>query len=559
MSSASRSKSPLPSDRKRRWKKWALAVYRLGVILAALACLRWLPTKTAGTDPAVILKEAQAVYPACASLGEPMDGIYPLLDAGGETMGWITSTYPQAANIQGYSGPSQVLVVFDFQRTVKAVRFLSSADTAGHVTKVREDLSFWDQWNGRAESMLGARGKPHVVTGATLTSEAIARGVAARFGAKGMDQWFPERLTLENIAKWYPGADGIKPLKEPGAYHVVKGGSTMGTVLRSSRMGVSARGFNGISDVIVNLSADGQTILGVGFLGSRDNVPYIDDVREELKYTDGFAGKSVADVMASDPEQTEYLFVSGASVTTYAVIGTVFEMLRRHHAEELKHGFPWKASLALGWIALGVALHFGNTKWKARARLSYAVLSVAAGVFLGWMVSQDQLIGWGTDGLDFKGALPLLALTAVAMIVPAFTGKNVYCSRICPHGAAQTLAGSVLKKRFSLPRRVHAVMERLPWLTLVVIWGLAFLASGVPLAYFEPFETWSSGFIAFVPATIFTVGLAAAFFLPQAYCHYGCPTGALLKFLTHAPGRWTMKDTVAGLLLLASIAIVVRR
>src|SRR5690606_22379032 len=104
-SCASPSKRPLPSDRKRRWKKGALAVYRLGVLLAALACLRLLPTESPGTDPARILTEAQAVFPACASLGEPADGIYPLLDADGGSLGWITSTHPQAGNIQGYSGP----------------------------------------------------------------------------------------------------------------------------------------------------------------------------------------------------------------------------------------------------------------------------------------------------------------------------------------------------------------------------------------------------------------------------------------------------------------------
>jgi polyferredoxin len=93
------------------------------------------------------------------------------------------------------------------------------------------------------------------------------------------------------------------------------------------------------------------------------------------------------------------------------------------------------------------------------------------------------------------------------------------------------------------------VLVRLPWATLLVIWLLAFLGSGIPLAYFEPFEIWSSGFIAFVPASIFTIGLVAAFFLPQAYCHYGCPTGALLRFLTQSPSAWTRRDTIAGVLI----------
>lgn len=556
--SPSTKKPRLPlSDGQRRWRKWAIAAYRLGVILAALACLRALPQRDRETDRAKLLEEARAVFPESASLGDPVDGLFPVLDPHGDPVGWVTSTWPQAEKIQGYSGPSEALVFLDTRRTVKAVRFLASADTAGHVKKVREDEPFWNQWNGRGEASLGAPGKSAIVTGATLTSEAIARGVAARFGAKGMDEWFPSPLTVENIAKWYPGATSLDPLSEPGAQRVLKDGTTMGVVLRSSRMGVSARGYNGISDVIVNLDPESKTILGIGFLGSRDNTPYIDDVAEELKYTDGFQGKSVAEVLATNPDETEYLFVSGASITTNAVIETVFEMLRRHQAEELKRGFPWKTSLALAWIGLGVLLSFGRGKWKSRVRLPFAVISVAAGITLGWMVSQDQLLGWGRDGFDPMAALPLFALTAVAMMVPAFTGKNIYCTRICPHGAAQTLAGTVVKKRFALPRRIHGIMERVPWLTLTVIWVLAFVASGVPLAYFEPFETWSSGFIAFIPATIFTVGLIAAFFLPQAYCHYGCPTGALLKFLTHAPGRWTSKDTVAALLLAASTLFVV--
>ena len=88
-------------------------------------------------------------------------------------------------------------------------------------------------------------------------------------------------------------------------------------------------------------------------------------------------------------------------------------------------------------------------------------------------------------------------------------------------------------------------MRRVPWLTLLVIWGIAFSPLVFPFSHIEPFESWSSGFQALLPAVIFSGGLLAAVFLPQGYCHYGCPTGALFKFLTHSPGRWTSKDTLA--------------
>jgi hypothetical protein len=546
--------APSPqTERKRRLRRWALGSYRLGVILAALACLRALPRDEKALDPAVVLELSEELIPDAVSAGAPSDGLFPLLNGDGQTVGWATSTFPHAAKIQGYSGPSEILVVFGADRMVQGVRFLASADTVGHVKMVRKDELFWRQWDGKAEAALGAAGKPVVVSGATLTSESMARGVAARFGAEGMDEWFPRALALADAGKQFPGADRISESDVSGIHQVWKKENLLGMVLRSSRMGISARGYNGISDVIVCLAPDGGKILGIGFLGSRDNEPYVSDVRNEVRYADGFAGKGVEAVLAEDVRASPSLFTSGASYTNQAVVESVREMLRRYIAEEQGRGFPWKTSLAFAWIVLGVFVGVHKIGNRPPVRLAYAAISVLAGLTLGWMVSQDQLVGWGMNGFGIRGILPLLALTAAALVIPAFTGRNVYCNRICPHGAAQTLAGSLVRKRFHLPPKLHATLTRLPWLTLLAIWALAFLVSGVPFAYFEPFEIWSSGFVAFIPAAILTVGLVAAFFLPQAYCHYGCPTGALLKFLTASPTAWTRRDTIATVLIAAAL------
>lgn len=552
-------KNPSNAERAlpaRRWKKAALGCYRIGIIAAALLCLHFLPRPAGDPDRGKFLNEARAVFPTAASLGDPVDGLFPLLDGEGETIGWAASTQPEAAAIHGYAGPSDLLVLLDVSRVVKGVRFLASADTDGHVAKVRQDAAFWDQWTGQNEAVLGAPAPPRVVSGATLTSEAMARGVAARFGAKGMEEWFPEPLSLESARKWFPGAERLAETPWPGVLRVEGGGRHLGTVLRSSRMGVSARGFNGLSDVLVALDAEESTVLGIGLLASRDNEPYVGDVKNEVLYADGFAGRPVAEVLAGAPPESPFLFTSGASVTTGAVVLSVGEMLRRHVAEKARPVVPWRALLAIGWIALGLWVAMARRGSGKRVRLAYAVVSVAAGLGLGWMVSQDQLVCWGRHGLATGAAAPLLALTAVALLVPAFTGRNVYCHRICPHGAAQTLAGEATRRRVVLPRKWHAALARVPWITLIVIWVLSLLGSGLPLAHFEPFEIWSTGFIALVPATIFTIGLVAAFFLPQAYCHYGCPTGALLRFLAHAPGRWTSRDTVAGLMVAAAATFV---
>lgn len=531
----------------RRFRRWAMGLFRLSLIAAAMGCLFLMPLREE-LDTAGFLREAKKDFPQSASLGEAEQGFFPVLDASGELLAWVTSTNPQAQSIQGYAGPSELLVILDAQRRVKRVDYWRSADTAGHVEKVRRDEAFWMQWNGREESSLSALGSPQLVSGASLTSEAMARGLAARFGAQGMEEFFTHELTREDVKPWFAEATKILPMKKIGYYEVSSNDNVLGIILRSSRMKVAARGFNGASDVLVAIDANDQQVLGVGMIGSRDNEPYIIDVKEELKYADGFAGKKIDEIIIHE-DGGDFLLVSGASTTAHAVIGTVKEMLRRHRAAERIKSFPWQLPVSFAWMAAGLYLGFRGTK---KSRTIFALVSVAAGLLFGLMVGQDQLIGWARHGVDWRPALPLLALTAVALLVPALTGKNIYCSRICPHGSAQTLAGMVIKKRFVLPAKIHRVLVAIPWLTLLSIWVLALAGSALPFANAEPFEVWSTGFISLVPAILFTISIVIAFFLPQGYCHYGCATGALLKFLTHAPGRWTWRDTVATVFVSAA-------
>ncbi|MFM7183132.1 MAG: FMN-binding protein [Verrucomicrobiales bacterium] len=522
-----------------------VGVFRLALIAAAIFALAPPPGKAPGSGPEALLAGARTVMPEAIALGGESDGMFELLNAEGTTLGWATSTFPDAASISGYNGPSELLVVFDAMGKVRGVRFLDSADTIGHVDKVKADTEFWAQWNGKPDAALGDPGTPRVVSGATLTSEAMARGVAARFGAKGMDQWFTLPIEPATVTRWFPGADRIQAAEKTGVHRVFAGEKECGLVLRASRMGIGARGFNGVSDVLVAL--EGDTILGVALFESRDNEPYVGDTKDELRFADPFAGQKIQDFLATGDDYT--LVVSGASVTANAVNTTVQEMLRRHLAEPPERAFPWPLALGSTWLAIGLALGLGRRWSGPKIRMAFALVSVAAGLGLGWMLGQDQLISWGKNGLFLASGLPVLLLTAVALLVPAFTGKNVYCSRICPHGAAQTLLGKIRKKRSSLPGRWHRALQSLPWLTLFVIWTLAFVGSGIPFALFEPFEVWSAGFYAFIPAAILTVGFIAAVFLPQAYCHYGCPTGALLKFLSHSPGDFTRRDAVAAALV----------
>jgi hypothetical protein len=529
-----------PSPWRRRWQRWGIGLCRLSLIALAMAALAF-SQKTDEDDPADLRVIAMQHFPTGVMDETAEDGFYAVRDADSAPLGWITRSNPEARSILGYSGPSDVAIVLDATRKVKSVDFLSSADTAGHVEKVRRDVAFWQQWQGRGEAALGDYGQPILVSGASLTSDAMARGIAARFGADGMDHFFPDDWKLEQIKIWFPQADQRHETSRAGISTVYHGENLLGHVLHSSRMGVQERGFQGSSDVLVGIAADGR-LAGVLLLGSRDNEPYRTDVADELLYADGFRDRGIEEIIGN-AEPSEFLLVSGASTTARSVYGTVAEMLRRWQQPAVSDPIPWQWPAAALWIGTSIWL---GSRGDKRSRMIAAVISVGAGILLGLLIGQDQWIGWARHGISWRNALPMLALSAVALMVPAFTGKNFYCSRLCPHGAAQTLIGMAAKKRKVLPASLHRVLQHLPWLTLLAIWGLALLGWQLAFAHAEPFEVWSTGLIAFLPAALFTIGLVAAYFLPQAYCHYGCPTGALLKFLTQAPGRWTKRDSIAS-------------
>lgn len=533
----------------RRGKRLLLSCYRIGLIAAAALCLHHAGAKRGQErsdhiDPGTALPLVQRWLPTAATVGpaEGDDRLAPVLDARGEITGWATQTAPEARAITGFAGPSNLLVIFDPARRVLGTHLLDSADTPGHVAKVATDEGFFSQWNGLSQSSLGSPGTPRIVSGASLTSEAIARGVAARFGASGMDRWFPEKTSLEQVRMFFPAAAELR-----GEAVIAGDGSRMGTLLRSSTMDVVARGFQGAADVLVALDADETRILGVAMPASRDNEPYTGDVQDTLLYDKPFAGMSVEQALEIEPGSS--LMTSGASRTAESVEESVKEMLRRHTAPPPARTGPIRVAdgAALAWIAAGLAIGLGPLRGNKRARTAYAIASVAiGGLWLGLMTGQDQWIKWSLQGKLPVSALPLVALTACALLVPAAFGKNVYCSQICPHGAAQQLLGHLTRKRFALPAKIHRVAGAVPWLTLGLLWLAAFLGLALPLSHAEPFEVWSAGFIALVPVLIFFLGLIAAVFLPRAYCHYGCPTGAVLKFLSSSPGRWTRRDGIAG-------------
>jgi polyferredoxin len=91
-------------------------------------------------------------------------------------------------------------------------------------------------------------------------------------------------------------------------------------------------------------------------------------------------------------------------------------------------------------------------------------------------------------------------------------------------------------------------------LLLVIIVASLFLGASLNLANFEAFDAWLWRSAGIATIVIAILGLLASLFIPLAYCKYGCPTGALFRFLrkTSATEKFSSRDLIVGLLLIAA-------
>jgi polyferredoxin len=165
------------------------------------------------------------------------------------------------------------------------------------------------------------------------------------------------------------------------------------------------------------------------------------------------------------------------------------------------------------------------------------------------------LAGWVESGVP-PSASVLTVLTAIAVAAPITTKRNVYCSHLCAHGAAQQVLKQIARPKRSPPRWLRPWLIRLPF----AIFAFAILAVAlrlpVNLVDLEPFDGYLLGVAGVAALAIFALSLMASLCVPMAYCRYGCPTGAFLDYvrLNRQSNRFSWRDAVLLCCLLIAAA-----
>lgn len=366
-------------------------------------------------------------------------------------------------------------------------------------------------------------------------------------------------ITLEEVRAAFPQAAELKPDAGERAGMFVRdlGGKELGYVLRTSPVTDSIIGYRGWTDTLVAFDP-ALHVVGVRIRSSQDTRDHVTDVRDDRYFMKTWNGKSWDEIARRTPEEMGIEGVSGASMTSMAMAEGIMRRLRTADAALAWQPPPlrwtWIDTGLAAIIAMGGWLVFAGTYGRKWLRIGFQVLVIGyVGFLAGMPLAQSIFAGWAQNGVPWRNAPGLVLLLAAALAVPWTTRKPLYCQQLCPHGAAQELLGRVAPKRWriALPRELAAGLRWLPGLLLGMVIVITIVGLPIDLAHLEPFDAYSLRAAGIATIAIAVVGLIGSLFVPMAYCHYGCPTGAVLEFIrSHGPSdRFGRRDGAALLLV----------
>ena len=495
------------------------------------------------------------------------NGMWRLVDENQETVGLVARTLPIANDVIGYRGPTESLLLFNPDLNLTSVTLLQSADTEEHVTAVKAEQTFFKQFESWAWGGPAAGTQIDAVSGATLTSLALAEGVLKRIGGERPSLLFNQPITIQEIQDWFPEA--VELNNKSGEARNSRG-ELVGSVIRTGPLSDDLSGYQGPTEMLLKVSPSG-IVEAIRIRTSFDNEPYVDYVRTEAGFWAIFEGKTVAELSAFDPQAAGVEGVSGATMTSLIVADTVVaatrELQKTRTSAKTKTTswvgpIRWTVAdiLTISTLIFAATLKFAGIYRRRLFRRIWLIwVVIIIGFWAGNLVSMALIAGWSAEGVAWRLAPGLAAITCVAMLGPPLTKGNPYCNHLCPHGAIQQLVRpkprSLRYKK--LTPALSRMMRRLPGLTLCAAYIALVLLPTIDLASWEPFHaylfriaSWSS--LAFAFAT-----LAISAVLPMGYCRFGCPTGRLLDYLkrTATSDRLQVGDAVAvGLLVFALLS-----
>lgn len=546
------------------------------------------------------LESIQRLLPDASAVASDRDanGCWAVKNSDDAVIAYVARTLPESADVIGYRGPTEAMILLDEKFNLLGVDLIDSADTEEHVVAVRSDAQFFQQFGRWKWGGLDTGAKVDAVSGATLTSLALAKGVLRRIGGDRPSLVFPDPVTPADLTRWYP--ETVTAKRQGDLVSAIdQSGRVIGLALRSGPLSDSIVGYQGPTELLIRIEASGAdgdmnadqtssrpviTVADITIRSSFDNQPYVRYCKTEASFWNRFEGKTITALAAMDLAAEGVEGVSGATMTSMAIAETLVataveletRLAERSDSNDgarslwsrIRRWFSGAAGARLTRADFGCVVILGliplsrSRGWFRQRRvrkLWLATVVVVIGMWSGNLISMALIAGWSAGGIAWQLAPALSAILVVALVCPVVAKSNPYCNHICPHGAIQQLVRPMQTSRrhWRLPRRVFAVMKYLPGSLLVTAYLTLLWIPSADLSSWEPFHAYLFRIAPWTTMLLAALTIVLSAFVPMGYCRLGCPTGRLLDHLRRSASsdRIQVADGVAiGLLILAVLS-----
>ena len=309
-------------------------------------------------------------------------------------------------------------------------------------------------------------------------------------------------------------------------------GKMLGRVLYAKPDETSVAGFGGNLRVVVGIDQKGK-IAGVELGENYESVGFINRIRE-TGFFEKWNGLSVEEAAKAEVDT-----ISGATMSTRAIKSMVALDLAKYNGSEFQATSAgteplWLEIVVFLLLAYSLFAFFFPQK-TARFRIFHLIaLAVVLGFIGGYALSFESFKNWLTSGTV---ALVPAVILALAVIIPIFSGKNLYCTFVCPFGAMQELLGKIPLPKKNFPAKFMKGASVFKVVLLVAVYVLMIFKVVEDLTVTEPFSAFKFDAAALPSLVIAALFLIVSLFINRPWCRFFCPTGTLINMFAKKNGE----------------------
>lgn len=134
------------------------------------------------------------------------------------------------------------------------------------------------------------------------------------------------------------------------------------------------------------------------------------------------------------------------------------------------------------------------------------------------------------------------------MAVALFLDKNIYCSYICPFGAAQEFLIKLKTKKIKISKNMVLLLKFIQKVVVIIFAISIVLNIDIKLSELEPFTIFLYKSVSITVLIMASLILAASAFIPKPWCAFLCPTGYAIRFFQKSHLR-KVRNNISKLIL----------